>query len=96
MSFADDVDQVRVAADAVGAEFLAGFADDLGLLGDAGRRAPSVRRVLILTVPGEVPGMPPDPTLMRCVEVPGSVISELTVADAQRVIGNLIEGGRRP
>lgn len=97
VSFADEVDQVRVAADAVGAEFLAGFADDLALLRDAGRRASSVRRVLVLTGPGEASaGAPLDPGFMSCIEMSSRAISKLTPTDAQRIIDNLTEGGRRP
>ncbi|RBM17732.1 hypothetical protein DI005_20895 [Prauserella sp. PE36] len=96
LSYADDVEQVAVAATAVGAEYLAGFADDLALLRDAGRRAGSVRAVAVLVVAGEaVADELLDPDLMGRVEVSSRVVSDLTEADAQRLLDVLVEGGER-
>ncbi|SFO28395.1 hypothetical protein SAMN05216207_104135 [Pseudonocardia ammonioxydans] len=96
LSHTDDVEQVTVAAEAVGAEYLAGFADDLALLREVGRRAAPVRSVAVLVEPGEaVAEELRAPAFMRRVEVSSRVVAELTEADARRLVDVLTEGGER-
>jgi hypothetical protein len=93
-SFGDDVDQVATAADAVAAEYLVGFADDAAVLREATLRAKTVRRVLVLTAPGEPrrDGQL-DAVFMRCVPVSSRDVGAFKHADAQRLIDSLRKGG---
>lgn len=90
VSAADDVDHIATAADAVGALFLAGYADDATVLRDAARQTRCVRRVLVLFPPGEAPsGEQPDPALMARVPVSTPDPEVLTETDAARLTGKL-------
>lgn len=97
VSLADDLEHVTVAADAIGADYLAGFADDIVLLRDAGRQAQRVRRAVVLAFRGEAVATDLlDPGFMCCVELFSGAIAELTAADAQRLADNLNEGDEPP
>lgn len=89
-SLDDDVDQVVTAATAVGARYMVGFADDTAVLRAAALRCPQIRRVLVLTPPGEVSiDEHLEPGLMRQVTVSSRDAGALTDADAWRLIDNV-------
>jgi hypothetical protein len=89
-SFTDDVDLVATAAAAVGACFLAGYTDDAAVLGEAARRTPAVRRVLVLCPSGDARAEEqPDPHVMVRVAVSSADPDALTRTDAAQMIENL-------
>jgi pimeloyl-ACP methyl ester carboxylesterase len=90
--FADDVDHLRTAADAVGARYLAGWAGDVAVLGEAAAGAASIERVLALQ-PGSssAPGPAASPPV-EVVPVSASSAEELTAGDAALVVRYLRPG----
>lgn len=91
-SFADDADHLRTAADAVGARYLAGWADDVAVLSKAGACAAGVERVLVLLpVYSRAPG-PADSSPVDVVPVSASRAEELTAADADLIVSHLRHG----
>jgi pimeloyl-ACP methyl ester carboxylesterase len=88
--FADDVDLVATAAGAVGACFVAGYADDAAVLREAVRRTPVVRRALVLSSSsGPRAAEQLDERFMVCVEVSAAGPEALTGDDAARMIDSL-------
>ena len=89
-SFADDVDLVATAVGAVGACFLAGYADDAAALREAARRTPVVRRALVLSASSKTRADEQlDSPFMVRVAVSTDDPAALTPADAARMIENL-------
>lgn len=92
-SFADDVDHLSTAADAVGAGYLVGYAIDAEVLRETARRTHGVRRVLVLVAPGAAVQGRADPMLEARVDVSANRAEALTADDAERLLENLrVEG----
>lgn len=84
-SFADDVDHLSTAADAIGARYLVGYALDAEVLRETARRAQGVRRVLVLVPPGADMQGKADPLVEAWVDVSANNAEALTEDDAARL-----------
>ena len=89
-SLTDEVDLVATAAGAVGACFLAGYADDAAVLREAARSTPVVRLALVLSSPAEPRAEERlDPAFMVRITVSTADPDALTQADADRMRENM-------
>lgn len=92
MSFADDVDYVVTAAEAVGARTLVGFSGDTDVLRQAGIDASVVDLILVLSPPGDAVPVRSDAVRMQAVDVSTNDAESLSEADAAQLIAHLSEG----
>jgi hypothetical protein len=94
-SFADDVDHLSTAADAIGADCLVGYSMDAEVLRETARRARGVQQVFVLVPPGAAVRGHADPMLEVRVDVSTNRAEALTVADAARLLETLRTAGNQ-